>query len=627
MGQSSAYTTFATSFETAFQTSGWYMKVGDGLKAAGDQNGGTAAQLWAVRFGNSKDQGIYFEIGSAPSYYTPKPVATTLASKAVTINSYPDGAPVTMQFHRCRREFVVPTCLDAVDTFLAPQYSSSAFILDELLGTQDPLKDGYLGKVLEAKESLAASIASAVRPILSTSADDSATQWAAEQCLYQQLLNQIGSADASGAVVIYGLSNVSGAPPSQPAGPPNLYGQPHGAVVSSGDSAPANENFTFTATRIPLGPQADGSDTVDPRLAFVFTTKNITTQAYVPIDLNLQISHLEFDRTNVPGIEGYVQSQWLAFVNGPFPYKLGTDTADIPVVNRALPTPPTVQQQLATQATSSPRSPLDLTEWNYSFEYLYRFAAQDTVQTTIKLNQFSGTGSTAPAPGPDLFTALAQFTFAWPGISADFNEYLLKIDANTSDQTIIDGATTAVAAFQQYLTAVAAAYAATLQPSVFARAAGAPQLVEIDFETSLDADPVSNYARTNILNLELDHAAATWDVSANTISNGSITLPAPVIAIDPDNYTPEPVSPPVSPAAITWRYLKKGTGAGTGKPAEYCPIRTVSRTRTGPFRSAALTSCCIRMAGHPLRWSETRFCSHSTLLQRRIPTSYSRPPT
>ena len=167
VGQSSAYTTFATSFETAFQTSGWYMKVGDGLKAAADQNGGTAAQLWAVRFGNLKDQGIYFEIGSAPSYYTPKPVATTLASKTVTINSYPDGAPVTMSFTGVDQNLWFQTCLDAVDTFLAPQYSSSAFILDELLGTQDPLKDGYLGKVLEAKESLAASIASAVRPILS----------------------------------------------------------------------------------------------------------------------------------------------------------------------------------------------------------------------------------------------------------------------------------------------------------------------------------------------------------------------------------------------------------------------------------------------------------------------------
>jgi hypothetical protein len=584
VGQSSAYTTFATSFETAFQTSGWYMKVGDGLKVTGDQNGGTAAQLWAVRFGNSKDQGIYFEIGSAPSYYTPKPVATTLASKTVTINSYPGSEPVTMSFAGVDQNLWFQTCLDAIDTFLAPQYASSCFILDELLGTQDPLKNGYLGKVLEAKESLAASIGSAVRPILSTSSADSSTQWAAEQCLYQQLLNQIGSAYASGAVVIYGLNNVSGAPPWQPAGPPNLYGQPQGSVSSSGGSIPENQNFTFTATRIPLGEQADGSNTMDPRLAFVFTTKNIATQAYVPIDLNLQISHLEFDRANVAGIDGYVQSQWLAFVNGPFPYKLGTATADIPVVNRALPTPPTVQQQLATQAISSPQSPLDLTEWNYSFEYLYRFAAQDTVQTTIKLNQLSGTGLKAPLPGPDLFTALAQFTFAWPGISADFNEYLLKIDANSTDQTIINGATTAVSAFQQYFTAVADAYAASLQPNVAAFAAGAPQLVEIDFETSLDADPVSNYARTNILNLRINNAAATWDASANTISSGAITLPAPVVAIDPDNYIPDPVSPPVSPAVITWRYLKKGTGPGTGKPAEYLaytdalenPNRTVS---------------------------------------------------
>src|SRR6185437_12552508 len=115
---------------------------------------------------------------------------------------------------------------------------------------------------------------------------------------------------------------------------------------------------------------------------------------------------------------------------------------------------------------------------------------------------------------------------------------LLKIDANSTDQTIINGATTAVSAFQQYLTAVADAYAASLQPTVAALKAGAPQLVEIGFETSLDADPVSNYARTNILNLQIDNAAATWDFSANTISNGAITLPSPVVAIDPDDYTP-----------------------------------------------------------------------------------------
>src|SRR5207253_1740433 len=131
--------------------------------------------------------------------------------------------------------------------------------------------------------------------------------------------------------------------------------------------------------------------------------------------------------------------EWLVFVNGPFSYDLNTDTAaNIPVVNRNLPTPPTVQEQTAGQVYSSPAvppeipptTPLDLTQWNYSFEYLYHFAAQDTVQTTIQLNlPTTSVSAAALASGPDLFTALAQFVTSYPAISADFSQYLVKINA------------------------------------------------------------------------------------------------------------------------------------------------------------------------------------------------------
>src|SRR5262249_40082074 len=279
------------------------------------------------------------------------------------------GASSQLTFTGVDQNLWFQTCLDAIDGFLSPVYSPSAFILDKLLNTADPLKDGYLGKVLNAKESLADSISTNVKPILSTSPTDDSTLRSAKEKLRQQLLNQLGAAYAAGAVTVFGLSNVTGAPPSAN-DPPNLYGQPVGSVETA-----ANQNYTFTSARIPLGEVkvpdgSGGSTTYDPRLAFVFTSKNVPAQAFVPIPLELKISHLEFDRTPVPGIGGYVQSQWLAFVNGPFTYQLGSGTLNIPVVNRALPTPPTVQNQSAQKHLDNPAVPADLARWDYSFEYL-----------------------------------------------------------------------------------------------------------------------------------------------------------------------------------------------------------------------------------------------------------------
>lgn len=587
-GEEPAYVGFATAFEAAFQTSGWYMKVGEGMKLASDSgDNNTALQLWAVRFGTAEGLGVYFQImENAPSYYAPKPVATTLASKTAQITDYATGKPVTMSFNGVDQNQWFQTCLDAIDTFLSATDSTSAFILDKLLGTDDPLKDGYLGLVLQAKESLADSISGAAEPILSTSQADSSTRWFAQQKLRQQFLNRIGAAYAAGAAVVYGVTNVSGAPPSNPAGPPNLYGQPGGQLTGDGDAA--NQNYTLTATRIPLGPTADGQNTYDPRLAFVFTTKNVADQAYVPLKLTLDITHLEFNRSAVPGIDGYVQSEWLVFVNGPFPYDLNPsddDPADIPVVNRNLPTPPTVQAQTAGQVYNSPavwpevppQTPVDLTRWDYSFEYLYHFAAQDTVQTTIQLNLPSADSSSLKlTSGPDLFTALAQFVTSYPAISADFSKYLVKIDAETTDQAIIDGAQKAVDAFQTYLNQVATAYAASLEPQALA-ATAAPKLVKIDFESALTTDQQTGGALTDILNLRINDQAATWDKAGGTISNGAVTLPAAVIAIDPGAYTPV-----VPQDATNLSYVYQLTGSN---PAKYMPY---DQARNNPTRTVSI---------------------------------------
>jgi len=556
-----SYQTFATAFEEAFVNSQWSLKVGEGLVEQGKQSSDQRnQQLWAVRFGKQKGQGIYFELGTTPSYYAPKPIAKSLESQTVQLEDYTTGEQVTSSFTGVDQNLWFQTCLDAMDSFLSASYAPSAFILDKLEGTQDPLKDGYLGKILQAKQSLADSISSTVTPILSTSAGDSASIAAAQEKFLQQLLNQLGAAYNAGAVVLFGLSDVSGAPASNPSGPPNLYGQPR----SGTDSDTGNQNYTLSSAKLPLGqvPLSDQgkSANYDPRLTFVFTSKNVLSQAYVPLDLNLEISHLEFERTAVPGIEGYVQSQWLAFVNGPFKYTLGTSPSNVnvPVVDRALPTPPSVQQQLAQQLNTSPNTPDKLTKWNYSFEYLYSQAAQDAVQVTLKLNQSEQSAlNSLSAESVNLFQALAQFVTAYPDINRDLNQYLTKIDGETPDQETLQDATKAVSAFEKYITAVADAYSATLNPQPLLAVTDSLELVEVTFEIVLESN--NNNARIDLLNLAINGKSATWNPTSSTISNGQITLPAPVVEIDSSQYQPEAVNPPPQNVDIAYLYTEKSS--------------------------------------------------------------------
>jgi hypothetical protein len=549
------FTVFSKAFEQIFDTAAWNLKVGEGLSRDGEDAAGGAQQLWAVRFGKTAGQGIYFKLGTNPSYYAPKPVTKALQSGPVTIVSYETGNSETLHLDGVDLNQWFQLTLDAIDQFLSADYAPHAFILDKIDGVADPLKNGKLGEVLATKESLADSISGTALPVLSTSATDASTQGAAAEKLRQQLLNQLGAAYRAGAAVVFDLSDVGGASGNDPAGPPNLYGQPQGTVFGQ----PDNQNFTLTPTRIPLGPVPEGEVMLDPRLAFVFTTKNVADQAYVPLTLDLQISHLEFDRRTVPGIAGYVESRWLAFVNGPFPYPLGDGVANIPVVNRNLPTPPTVSGQGATQITPAKPTTTDpdaLNKWSYAFDYLYQQAASDAISYTIEFNRPADAGQQSmarAASGPDLFTALAQFITSYPAILRDLNLYLVQIDGKAPDPATLAGAQKAVAAFATETSNIAAAYAASLKPAALALRA-APERVIVKFLSTLDATD-EGYARTNIVNITINDAAASWNPATNTISGGGITLPPMVISIEPSLYTAQAVPQDRLPTGVEIAYL------------------------------------------------------------------------
>ena len=580
------YTTFATDFEKTFQTTDWYLKIGEGIAQSGGGAPGNSEQLYAVRFGTASGKGIYFEIGDAPSYYAPKPIANALESQSATIIDYQTGNSSTSSFSGVDLNLWFQACLDAVDTFLSAQYATPAFILDKLLGN-DPMTTGYLGKVLGAKQTLADAIAAAVVPILSTSATDPSSCWTAQNTMRQRLLIALGDAYAAGAVVLYGLSGLTG--PSS-ANPDNLYGQPAGSLPRGNTGS--NQNFSLSAARFPLAPVLGDTATYDPRVAFTFTSKNVTEQSFVPLDLGLNLTHLEFDRETVPGIDGYVQSRWLVFVNGPFYYSLGKSTANIPIVDRALPAPPTIQRQLAVQSSQSPATAADLPDWNYSFDYIYQAVAQDTIKVSLEINDNPDSPkSFAAADGPDLFTALAQFTTSWPAISADLATYLPKIHAAVPPADVQAAAVKAVSSFEEYITKVAVAYSALGTAKTARFASAAPEKIEIDFELSLQQAPLTGYAQIVILGLTIDGVTAIWDAATNTISNGSITLPAITVLIENDLYLAEPIFPAPQNASIAYQYKSRLDGT-------YLPYLKASENYT---RTVAMNG--LNVLKHQNAWS------------------------
>ncbi|MBT2117094.1 LysM peptidoglycan-binding domain-containing protein [Dyella sp. LX-66] len=578
-GESIAYTDFAKRFETVFQDRTWRLRVGEGLRAQSDAGNANSRQLWAVRFGAG---GIGYKIGDASSYYAPRPIARALVNRSATLTQYPGGDSITSAFTGVDQNLWFQTVLDAIDTFLSGPTSTSVYVLDALLGADDPLIDGYLGKVLAAKQSLADSISASVAPILSTSADDSSSLWAAQTTLRQQLLAQLGPAYAAGATLVFGLDNVTGGSGDLP---PRLYGQPRATLAANS----ANENYSLSPARLPLGPTTVDGNTYAPRLAFGLTTKNVSGQAYIPLDLHYQISHMEFGRSAVPGIDGYLQSQWLAFVSGPIDTTLGASTSNVPVVNRALPVPPSMTLQTGDKLHDEPASADQLPLWTYRFSYAGEQAAQDLVCVTIELNAPIDNLFAPRANAPDLFTALAQFVSSYPAVSADMALSLPAIGAGTADEATVELAQRAVQAFQQQVSAVAAAHAAGAPNAQAMLLVEAPARIEITMNTRLDRTG-QDEAISEILDLQINSVAATWNAAAGTISNGSIVLPAPWIEIAPETYEAEPVSPPPANVAIAYRYRD-----GEGNYLSFDEARAIAT------RSVAMEGLNVLMHQHA--WS------------------------
>lgn len=588
-----AYHGFATAFETQFTTSAWTLRVGTSMaRSSSAGNGGDqrVQNLWAVRVAappaTEASQGIGFVLNPIPLYYAPLPLASMLVTQAVKLypnydssqNYPPTDAEVTHTFTGVDPGAWFQSVLDAIDAALAPDMAAALYLLDESNGISDPLGKGRLGELLGIKQALADAIAETVSPILLAGSNPAGT-WpvpgkpskdAAKETLRQALLNRLGPAFGTTAIVLFEASQVCGPPPTS-GGPAFLYGtpQPVTQTIDAAAQPAGNTNYAMSSARLPLDPGNPAW------MSFLFDSRNASGGAdsdepFVPLTLDWDITHVEHDRTAIPGIPGYVDSDWISLITGPlFDASLGS--LDIPVVLRALPQPPAMRAQSAVRANPDPiTDPAELVQWNYGFDFLYQRAAQDTIDATIGFNVAGSTSSqdsNDPHPEQVLVAALAQFVQVYPAVEKAMTSALSTI---TTAAPADSAANIPVQWFTSIVGLVATAYQAWSKAQIDALANGdLPPSVSLQFLMDLPyPGSPDGPALTELSQLQINGQPAVLDSGLKTITSkpadgtDPITLPVPIVQILPQQWQASLVSTAGS-ATIGFNYLPLPSGAGS----------------------------------------------------------------
>jgi hypothetical protein len=408
-----------------------------------------------------------------PVFYAPKPLNTSLVSKnAVPIQKYKtdeglvDSSVELKNFAGIDMDNWAQQSLNVIDVFLTSDFSVPGFLVDQLkaddekiwLDAQQIDADTFVEAITNAKKSLADTISNEIESILTAPvvSDDPESLANAKEQFKQQLLNQLGNAYNVSALVqtkVTATSDFVGF--TNNTTPPRLYGVPmvdnpafKGVSSLNQDMVTLDDNlksmYSISTAKIQLN--AKGASSEDSYLTFSFSTKNAKEYSSVELNLSYVVTHIEFQISDVPGIEGYKGSNWLTFIipaDLNTPISPGSDLqvlqqnrglVDIPIVLRNYPTPPTLTTQTGTPVDVSgdtENAKLEkASQWDYTYSYTEDQAAQDRIFSEIEFNTIpSPQAKMMAASSRDLFNDMAQLVTVWPQILDDFNKYLTAITA------------------------------------------------------------------------------------------------------------------------------------------------------------------------------------------------------
>lgn len=441
---------FAVDFEETF--AGEKLKIATGINKDDLNTTQRRQDVWVVRMEQLKAR-----IAAEPLYFALQPLSRKLENGEVNVFTYDlakglDMSQANLQsFTEIDLDTWARQFLEAVDDFLSPELSTSAYLVDKIL------KNNYLEQIVESKRTLAGRIVTGLTPIwVESGYPGEVAMEAAREKLKQQLLIKLRQAYLVNTVVQFGVGTNGGF--TLDGLPVRLYGKPF--VVNGNGTAQNGElekNYSFTNAKIQL-------DATDSFLTFLFDTHYDETQAAVKFDLNYKITHIEHHIENNPDMDGYEMSSWLMFVN---PADATGDSSllvkslghlEIPVVLRNYPATPALERQFGVQSKPEiDKSPLaNATQWDYGFTYTQRAAAQDTLKAKVTLNLVPEIrGRSRSASERTFFDQLATFIWHYPAIQRDLAEYLPKIHANTpANDGSLKNAGIALDAFRRLVQAV-----------------------------------------------------------------------------------------------------------------------------------------------------------------------------
>jgi hypothetical protein len=284
-------------------------------------------------------------------------------------------------------------------------------------------------RIMKAKGAIAEAIVKGVAEILDgTTAVDPAALGDAKQALEQRVLIRLSTAYEIDAIVQYAVKVTS--PFDNDDTAPRLSGQPIAAndTVRQDGSA----EFTMSSAKVPL---SDGNS----RLTFLFDAANAGQHRHMPLELNYSINEVEFDIGAVDGIQGYQSSAWLNFVA---PIRMPDSWAvDIPIPLRTYPIPPTLVGQGGNYRLGEPLE--KLMDWEYSFTFDCREAAQDTLTFHVEYNVPHDRAQSRGMVPTDLLHALATFHHVYPAISSELDQ-LSSVSPPATISTALDALATLV---------------------------------------------------------------------------------------------------------------------------------------------------------------------------------------
>lgn len=485
--QYAGMTDFARQFEANFKTASMELKVAEGVDRfhldGSDQNN---KRIWAVRFGN---KGINYNVnGQNANFYGPKPLANTLVSmNYVPIYPYKPGSGFSFGIGATYKSYSAVNIdqwagnfLGAVDQMLSPEYvvplslishdrSDGIFTHGPCNTTAPTGSNNPYSVILNSKSCIAEAISTRLRTIVGPTFPAKSSLPEAQDRFKQSILDQLSNAYNVNAVIQNPVSVGFG-----PTGMASLFGQP---LVTSPPVAEVREEIIPIRQRLLSGEAGSNQTTASPGyslstskvpvgagvsssyLTYLFSTQDSADHKNMTLDLNYNLTHIEHQFGDIPGITGYRPSSWLSFI---IPFQAGPPVGSngeigevtIPIPLLEYPAPPSVRQQFFENGSTGPKGlpppivgptgttgeSLKIQEakiWSYSYEYNEVQAAQDSIQAFV---QYGATGATGAAEGGsagavvnrELTNALAQFNEAYPSIQADMNTYLARITPNTS---------------------------------------------------------------------------------------------------------------------------------------------------------------------------------------------------